>query len=389
MLITQKVNNILEDIMKYNSGIYKQQYKYKSFFPALINKPYKWDDPKINVLLEDARGALGELNAFSKLIPDIDFFITMHVTKEATDSSKIEGTQTEIDEVMLPIEDIAPERKDDWQEIQNYISAMHKAINTLEELPISMRLICKTHKSLLKGVRGKNKLPGEVRKTQNWVGGSSIMDAKFIPPHPDDLAELLSDLEKFINNPNLEMPELIKIAITHYQFETIHPFCDGNGRMGRLLITLQLIEKGFLDKPTLYISTFFAKNKELYYSTLSSVRESGDMEHWIKFFLSGVLETSQSSIDKFKQIIKIKEETEKKLLNLGARAKLGKELLNLLYSSIIIDTTLVAKKLNLTYPRANRIINDFLELGILKELSKKRLRNKKFYFEEYMSLFID
>lgn len=375
--------------MKYNSGVYKQQYKYKSFYPTLINQMYKWEDPKINVLLEEARGALGELNAFSKLIPDIDFFITMHITKEATDSSKIEGTHTEIDEAILPAEDISPERKDDWQEVQNYIYAMHEAIDTLKELPISMRLVCKIHKSLLDGVRGENKLPGEIRKSQNWVGGSSIIDAKFIPPHPDDLPELLSDLEKFINNPNLEMPELIKIAMTHYQFETIHPFCDGNGRMGRLLITLQLIENGFLDKPTLYISNFFAKNKELYYGTLSSVREIGDMEHWIKFFLNGVLETSKSSIEKFKQIIRIKEESEKKLLNLGARAKLGKELLNLLYSNIIIDTNLVAKKLNLTYPKANRIINDFLELSILEELNKEKLRNKKYFFKEYMTLFID
>ena len=381
--------NIFKENMKYNSGVYKQQYKYKSFYPTLINQMYKWEDPKINVLLEEARGALGELNAFSKLIPDIDFFITMHITKEATDSSKIEGTHTGIDEAMLPVEDILPERKDDWQEVQNYIYAMHEAIDTLKELPISMRLICKIHKSLLDGVRGENKLPGEIRKSQNWVGGSSIMDAKFIPPHPDDLAELLSDLEKFINNPNLEMPELIKIAMTHYQFETIHPFCDGNGRMGRLLITLQLREKGFLDKPTLYISNFFAKNKELYYGTLSSVRETGDMEHWIKFFLNGVLETSKSSIEKFKQIIRIKEESEKKLLNLGARAKLGKEVLNLLYSSIIIDTNLVAKKLNLTYPKANRIINDFLELSILEELNKEKLRNKKYFFKEYMTLFID
>ena len=375
--------------MKYNSGTYKQQYKYKSFYPSLVNKTFMWNDNKINVLLESARGALGELNAFSKLIPDIDFFIKMHITKEATDSNKIEGTQTEIEDALLPIEDVAPEKKDDWHEIQNYILSMDEAIKALKKLPISMRLICNTHKTLLTGVRGKNKLPGEVRKSQNWVGGSSIMDAKYIPPHPDDLPVLLSDLEKFINNPNLEMPELIKIAITHYQFETIHPFCDGNGRIGRLLITLQLIENGFLDKPTLYISNFFAKNKELYYSSLSSVRENGDMEHWIKFFLNGVLITSQSSIDKFKEIIRIKENSEKKLLNIGARAKIGKELLSILYSNIIIDTNFVAKKLNLTYPRANRLINDFCKLGILAELNKEKMRNKKYFFKDYVLLFID
>lgn len=375
--------------MKYESGIYRQQYQYKSFLPSLINKPYMWSDNKINVLLEDARGALGELNAFSKLIPDVEFFIKMHVTKEATDSSKIEGTQTQINEAILPIEDIAPEKKDDWQEIQNYINAMYEAIQELKTLPISMRLIKKIHYILLQGVRGKNKLPGEIRKSQNWVGGATIKDAKYIPPHYNDLPDLLTDLEKFVNNPNLELPELIKIALVHYQFETIHPFCDGNGRIGRLLITLQLIEKGFLDKPTLYISNFFSKNKSLYYENLTNVRECGDMEQWIKFFLTAVLETSKLSIEKFKEIIFIKETSEKKLLTLGAKAKIGKDLLNLLYSNIIIDTNFVAKNLNLTYPRANRIIKDFLSIGILHEMNELKLRNKKYYFKDYLDIFVD
>ena len=375
--------------MKYESGIYRQQYQYKSFLPSLINKPYIWNDTKINVLLEEARGALGELNAFSKLIPDVEFFIKMHVTKEATDSSKIEGTQTQINEAILPIEDIAPEKKDDWQEIQNYIIAMYEAIKELETLPISMRLIKKIHYILLQGVRGKNKLPGEVRKSQNWVGGATIRDAKYIPPHHEDLPNLLTDLEKFINNPNLELPELIKIALVHYQFETIHPFCDGNGRIGRLLITLQLIEKGFLNKPTLYISSFFSKNKSLYYENLTNVRENGDMEQWIKFFLTAILETSKLSIEKFKEIISIKEKSEKKLLTLGAKAKIGKDLLNLLYSNIIIDTNFVAQNLKLTYPRANRIIKDFLSIGILQEMNEMKLRNKKYYFKEYLNIFID
>ena len=187
----------------------------------------------------------------------------------------------------------------------------------------------------------------------------------------------------------MELPELIKIALTHYQFETIHPFCDGNGRIGRLLITPQLIEKEFLDKPTLYISSFFSKNKSLYYENLTNVRENGDMEQWIKFFLTAILETSKLSIEKFKEIIAIKEQSEKKLLTLGIKAKVGKDLLNLLYSNIIIDTNFVAKNLKLTYPRANRIIKDFLNLGILKEMNELKLRNKKYYFKDYLYIFID
>jgi len=375
--------------MGYKSGEYKQQYQYKSFMPVFINKSYQWSDPKINVLLEDARGALGELNAFSKVIPDIEVFIQIYMSKEAVESGRIEGTKTELDEIMLPIEEIAQEKKDDWHEVKNYIKAMNEAIEELKKLPISMRLVCKAHKTLLKGVRGKNKLPGEIRKSQNWIGGSSIRDARFIPPHKDDLPELISDLEKFINNKNLEMPELIKIAMTHYQFETIHPFCDGNGRIGRLLITLQLIENGFLERPTLYISDFLAKNKEAYYEGLTAVRESNDIEHWIKFFLNGILETSKSSIEKFKKIIKIKDKYEKQLLNIGTRAKIGKDLLNILYSNIFIDTNEVVEKLNLSYPRAQRLINDFVKIGILEELSKKKRRHKRYYFEEYLNIFLD
>jgi len=268
-------------IEKYKAGEIRQGIDYKYFFPYLVNTNWEWSDAKVNKLIETASFQLGQLNSYAKLVPNIDLFIHLHITKEAVVSSKIEGTKTHFDEAFLQKENVIPERKDDWQEVQNYTQALNEAIIDLQNLPISSRLILRTHQILMQGVRGEKKTPGEYRRSQNWIGGKSLADAVFIPPHHDHLHELIGDLENFIHNKNIDVPMLVKAAIIHYQFETIHPFLDGNGRIGRLLITLFLIEKGVLAKPLLYLSSYFEKDKNLYYDNLTRVRTHNDILQWI------------------------------------------------------------------------------------------------------------
>lgn len=377
----------INHISTFLAGSWEQQYSYKSFLPKPINLEWLVDDPVLQGLLSDADRKLGELNAYGQLVPEVDFFIQMYAAKEATESSRIEGTETEITESMMEESDIEPERRDDWEEVQNYIKAMRFAIENLEKLPLSSRLICQTHALLLQGVRGKQKFPGEYRSSQNWIGGASLRDATFVPPHFQQVPTLMGDLENFLHNETISTPLLIRAGIVHYQFETIHPFLDGNGRLGRLLITLYLVSHGLLTKPSLYLSDFINRNKGLYYDNLMRVREKNDLNQWLRFFLVGVRETAEDATDTFKKILTLKATIEAdRLTQLGKRIPLGQQLMRQLYKKPVINAQQMAQMLNVSPATANRLIEEFQRLGILHEKTGYK-RNRMFIFKEYIQLF--
>lgn len=370
----------------FKAGTYISQGTYKSFQPEFINKQWHIDSMELLQLLSKADRQLGRLDMYSEYIPNIDMFISMHVLKEATQSSKIEGTETNIEEALLDIEDVVLEKRNDWEEVQNYILALNEAVGELDKLPFSSRLIKETHKILLQGVRGTHKQPGTYRTSQNWIGGASISDATFVPPVFNTVNDLMGDLENFAHNEELFLPDLLKIALIHYQFETIHPFLDGNGRVGRLLITLYLVEKGILKKPVLYLSAFFEKHRTLYYDNLSRVREKNDINQWFKFFLVGVIEMSEHGIDTFDKILKLQKEVDSRIQTLGARSIHALKVMNYLYQKPIIVVAKVIELTGLSAPTAYKLLDELEKLGILTEITGG-LRRKIYRFEEYISLF--
>ncbi len=375
------------ELEKYEAGHFERQSGYEYFVPNKINGEWIWKTPKINSLIEKAAIKLGELNSFARLVPNIDLFIQLHVTKEAVISSRIEGTQTNMNEALLPIEEIRPERRNDWQEVNNYIRAINEAIVELEKLPISSRLLKNTHRTLLQSVRGEHKLPGTYRTSQNWIGGNSLADAVFKPPTHQLVNELMSDLEIFLNNDEINVPALVRIAIAHYQFETIHPFLDGNGRIGRLMITLYLVSEKILDKPLLYLSLYFEKNKSLYYDNLSRVRTHNDMLQWVKYFLVGIEQTATQAVDTLSNILKLKECLENEIYStFGRRSNSALKLLTALFKEPIVTIDQAAKICKLSYKAANDLVIKMQESKYLKEITGQS-RNRIFIFEPYLNIF--
>lgn len=369
------------------AGQYINEGYYSSFHPNKINREWKFDNMNLMLLLSKADRMLGRLDMYSNHIPNIDLFIEMHILKEATQSTKIEGTQTNIEEAVMPEEYVPIDKHDDWTEVHNYIQAMNHAIQQLDKLPLSAKLIKYTHRVLMKGVRGEHKQPGEFRKSQNWIGGSNIQDAIFVPPVHTEIAELISDIEMFIHSPKVQIPDLIKIAIIHYQFETIHPFNDGNGRVGRLLITLYLVSVGLLKRPVLYLSDYLEKHRNTYYSTIMNVRNNNDIDGWIAFFLQGVIETAEKSVRTFDSILCLEKSYDQKVQLLGSRSANALKLITEMYKNPIIDASMTAKLLNITPASAYNLIAILVQNDILHEITKGK-RGKKYILKDYVQLFL-
>lgn len=372
----------------YKAGEYKQGSEYKAFLPSNINYNWGWDDTKLDSLLAEANRQIGELNAYSLLLPNVDLYIKMHVKIEANKSSKIEGTRTTIEEDLSDLQDINPEKRNDWEEVQNYVKATNYGIARINDgFPVCNRLIRDIHKILLADVRGNKKTPGEFRKSQNWIGGTMPSTAAYVPPLVEDLSDCLKDLELFINNEDIDTPDLIKIAIIHYQFESIHPFLDGNGRIGRLLIPLYLQSKKYLDNPCLYISFFFEKNRDLYYQKLNNVRVTNDIIGWIKFFLEGIIETAKIAKEKFRKVVELTKKIDIQISNLKVKYENAKKIIDYFYDEPYSSRKKISDALKMPESTVNGVINELKLSNIIKETTGYS-RNQIFVFSEYIDIFL-
>lgn len=374
------------DMNKFKSGKWLKGNQYKYFLPEEINRKWSISDSKLHKRIEIVSLRLGELNSFAKFVPNIDLFIQSYVMKEVVTSSRIEGTNTNIEQAFSDELDINPEQRDDWRETAKYREAMNFALKELARIPLSNRLIKKAHKILLSHVRGRTKNPGQFRKSQNWIGGASIDDAMFVPPSAEHVENLMSDLEKFLHNEQIGIPHLVKIAIAHYQFETIHPFLDGNGRIGRLMITLYLVSAGMLEKPLLYTSDFFEKNKSLYYDKLTFARDKNDLSGWVYYFLQAIESTAIGAAASLNEIISLKENlTTKKIPTLGRKTKNAQKFLDLIFTRPVVTAGFVSKNIGLSPKASNDLIRDFVSLNILKEITGYK-RNRLFAFSNYLKI---
>lgn len=358
---------------------------YSAFVPNPLppNPPLLIDD-EMSRLMELANRALGRLDGCTYTLPNPDLFLYMYVRKEAVLSSQIEGTQASLDDLLEYEGEIEGKSSpDDINEVSNYVDAMNYGLERLRELPLSLRLIKEIHARLMSGIRGGHKSTGEFRATQNWIGGTMPGNAAFVPPPANEVLPCLGNLEKFLHDDTV--PPLLKAGLAHAQFETIHPFLDGNGRMGRLLIAFILCHDHVLEKPLLYLSLFFKKYRQEYYERLNGVRRDGDWEGWIKYYLRGVYEISKQATDAAKAIMDLMAQDRQKAASLGKAAPTALALLELLYRRPYVTISFVARELTISSPAAGKAVNNLTTLGILTEVSGKK-RDRVFLHESYLSI---
>ena len=368
----------------------KQLTGYRAFIPAPLppDPPIAINDV-LQASLSNADRALGRLDGSIQTLPDPDLFVFMYVRKEAVLSSQIEGTQSSLINVLEAEAKIfSPDQPSDVAEVINYVHAMNYGLDRLSTLPVSVRLIREIHECLLKGVRGAHREPGELRRSQNWIGpsGCTLEEASFVPPPHDIVPEALSELEKFLHGDH-SMPVLLKVGLAHAQFETIHPFLDGNGRVGRLLITLLLCEGGILHKPVLYLSHYFKRHRQEYYDRLQAVRDKGDWEGWLSFFLQGIEEVSKEAVVTARRIVELREKHRRLITErFGRVAAGGITVLESLYSQPITSVSAVRKLTNSSFPAANELVKRFVEHGLLTEKTGQS-RNRRFSYDSYIGIF--
>lgn len=375
--------------MNNRAGTYKNnlsgEMAYKSFMPSVLppNPPIELNKDIVDLLVK-ANKQLALLEGISSRIPNIHLFISMYVRKEALMSSQIEGTQATLEDVLDPMLEENTNRP--VGDVVNYIKATDFAIYRLKELPLCNRLIKEAHEVLLQGVRGQNKSPGEFRHSQNWIGaaGCNLQNARYIPPSVEDMIQAMSDLEKYINGDD-ELDVLIRAGLIHYQFETIHPFLDGNGRIGRLLITLFLMEKKVLSTPALYISYFLKKNRIEYYDRMNEVRLKGNYEQWIKFFLEAVYESAKDAVETIDKLTSLHDNYCLKIVGMGRRAKNVMRVFEYLESNPIIDIQKTAKELDIAFNTMASIVKDLTSIGVLEQTSTQS-RNRTFAYKEYLEI---
>ncbi|MCG8344727.1 MAG: Fic family protein [Chlorobiales bacterium] len=370
----------------------RQMSGYRAFIPApLPPSPPVRIDKDLQGLLSKADLALGRLDGSIQTLPHPDLFVFMYVRKEAVLSSQIEGTQSSLQDVLAAeAKVLLPDRPKDVGEVVNYVEAMNYGIERLGSLPVSIRLIREIHGKLLRGVRGSHLTPGELRTSQNWIGpsGCTLNEAVFVPPPPHEVPNKMGELEQFLHE-KTDSPLLIKIGLAHAQFETIHPFLDGNGRVGRLLITFLLCEQEVLFKPVLYLSYYFKKNRQLYYEKLQAVRDHGQWEDWLAFFLQGVIEVSKQATETARRVLTLREDHRSTITeNFGRAAANGHRVLEHLYIHPIVSVGEVQELIGTTYPAANELVSRLRKHGILTEITGQ-VRNRKFTYQSYVNLFRD
>ena len=363
---------------------------YRAFIPApLPPSPPVRLTGELQSALSEADRSLGRLDGSIQTLPNPDLFVLMYVRKEAVLSSRIEGTQSSLQDVLeAEAQVLSPTRPRDVAEVVNHVNAMNYGLERLRDLPVSVRLIREIHHRLLRGVRGSNLTPGEVRRSQNWIGaaGCTIDEATFVPPPPHVVPQALGDLERFLHAQD-NLPTLLKIGLAHAQFETIHPFLDGNGRVGRLLIAFLLTEREVLRRPVLYISHYFARHRQSYYDHLQAVRDQGDWEGWIRFFLKGVAEVSAEAAATVRRILLLREEHRRSVTeSLGRAAGNGLRVLEDLYERPVVSVNSVRRLIGTTYTAANLLVSRLVDVGVLSETTG-RARNRVFAYRSYIDLF--